>query len=168
MMSEEEDEVTLDDDINLMNEIKTPEYSKKQLLAMEKEVTGMYITGHPMDEYQDYINNPSIVPTKDLTPDDEGNMAYKDGQYIYIAGVVQNVKKKVTKNNTMMAFVDIEDVYGALEVIVFPKTLENYSKMLVLDAPVIINGRLSTREDEPVKILADKILPIDHFKQAKN
>lgn len=142
------------------------EYNKKELLSMEKEMLGLYITGHPLESIREQIEKNTNINTmkmrKQQIEDRTGETVeivegYKDNQVVKIAGIISSVKKKYTKNNKIMAFVTIEDLYGQAEIIVFESTYMEASNILLNDKIVQIEGRLSIREDEDCKIVANKI-----------
>jgi len=144
------------------------EYDSKLLLAMEKETMGLYISGHPLDEYQDIIKDIVTVYSNDFELPEDGtsiDSRIKDGQFARIAGIIADIKTISTKNNKMMAFVTVEDLYGQLEVIVFPKIYETSGRMLFVDNPVVIQGNISVKEDESPKLLANKIIPLSSASQ---
>ncbi len=138
------------------------EYTEKELLAMEKEMLGLYITGHPLEAMRSEIEQQTNINTLKMIEAKEeeleiGKQVYKDGQIVKIAGIISSIKKKYTKTNKLMAFVTIEDLYGACEIIVFENAYMNASDFLIEDNIVLIEGRLSIREDEDTKIVANKI-----------
>ncbi|MFD3155746.1 DNA polymerase III subunit alpha [Haloimpatiens sp. FM7330] len=153
-------------------DIKYPnikEFDKKYILAMEKEMTGLYISGHPLDEYKQSLK--ALVDTKisdivseesleDNMVSNEKNLKVKDGDRVIIGGIISEVKRKITKNNTIMAFIKLEDLYGSIETIIFPKILEKYNKFINEDELVILSGRVSIKEEEQPKILCDSIEPL--------
>ena len=138
------------------------EFSEKELLAMEKKMLGLYITGHPLEslrheiEVQTNINTLQMREAKE-EEQETGKVIYKDGQNVKFAGIISSIKKKYTKTNKLMAFVTIEDLYGSCEVIVFENCYMNSSDVLIEDNIVMCEGRLSIREDEDTKIVANKI-----------
>lgn len=140
------------------------EFPKNILLSMEKEIVGVYISGHPLWEYRDVLEG--LTSTLDIRPEDtEGGAAMhnnplKDGAEVKIGGIIVDHKKKTTRSNNMMAFVSLEDLYGVVEIIIFPKIYNRYAKLLNNDAIVIVEGRLSLREDEEPKILCDKVIKL--------
>ena len=146
------------------------EYSDKELLAMEKEMLGLYISGHPLEEYRNIIEQEATINTlkmkaildaenADGTEFQEQDISrYRDGQVVRIVGIVESVKKKYTKTNKIMAFTTIEDLYGQCEIIVFENCYQMCSSFLMEGSIVVIEGRLSIREDEDVKIVANKII----------
>ena len=148
------------------------EFSEKELLSMEKEMLGIYISGHPLEKLREQIERETNVNSMKLnelanlqsTVLDEGEFIarkneYKDGQFVKYAGIITNVKKKYTKNNTIMAFVTVEDLYGTVEIIVFENCYQEASKYLVEESIVMVEGRLSIREDDEPKIVARTIKP---------
>lgn len=140
-----------------------PEMETRDLLSQEKDMLGLYISGHPLDKYKVHIENQSDINSlKILQINDEVaeygySKQYKDGQPVKYAGIVSKIKKKFTKNNTIMAFVTIEDLHGQIEVIVFDSVYSRTSSILLEDNIVLVEGRINIREDEPVKIVASKI-----------
>ncbi|HHV75102.1 MAG TPA: DNA polymerase III subunit alpha [Thermoanaerobacterium sp.] len=145
------------------------EFSKDVILSMEKETMGLYISGHPLDEYQDDIRRIANCTTRDLKNSDD-SFAKKtafDDQDVVLVGIVESKKIKFTKNNNMMAFVNLADLYGTIEVIVFPAVYERYSKFLSEDLPVVVKGKVSLREDEEPKILCDEVKPLTHMIREK-
>ena len=138
------------------------EYSEKELLSMEKEMLGLYITGHPLESLRNEIENQTNINTLKMAEAKEeeletGKIIYKDGQNIKFAGIISSIKKKYTKSNKLMAFVTIEDLYGSCEIIVFENCYMNCADLLIEDNIVLVEGRLSIREDEETKIVASKI-----------
>lgn len=142
------------------------EYTEKELLSMEKEMLGLYISGHPLEQFREQIaeqTNINTLKMKQLQETEDKIMEdvpkYRDGQVVRIAGIINSVKKKYTKNNKIMAFVTIEDLFGQCEIIVFENCYQMCSDILMDESIVLVEGRLSIREDEDVKIVANKILP---------
>ena len=143
------------DSENLENDVvysmlKLPEMDKKDLLSQEKDVLGLYVSGHPLDSFADEISKYSNIKSIDLDFDEEtGPASYLvDGQLVKFIGIVNHVKVKITKNNDIMAFVSFEDLYGEITVIVFPKTYVQYKAVLFDDNIVKVEGRLNIKEDE--------------------
>lgn len=146
------------------------EYSEKELLSMEKEMLGLYISGHPLDNIQDEIKRQSTINSMQMKEAQNAMInneksLFQDGQNIKIAGIISSVKKKYTKTNKLMAFVTIEDLYGSFEVIIFENCYQSCSNILVEDSIVLVEGRLSIREDDDAKIVASSI---KEFGAAKN
>ena len=138
------------------------EFTEKELLSMEKEMLGLYITGHPLESLRQEIERQTDINTlkMQIAQEEEqetGKVTYRDGQNVKFAGIISSIKKKYTKNNKIMAFVTIEDLYGSCEIIVFENCYLNCSDILVEDSIVLVEGRLSIREDEAATIIASKI-----------
>ncbi len=135
------------------------EFSEKEILQLEKEATGIYMSGHPMTAYKSYANKLGAAKIIDLLEADvnDPNSLYKTGQKIRILTILSAVKKKVTKNNTTMGFLQAEDVTGSIEVVVFPKKMAQVAELLIEDSVVIIDGRLELKDDEEAKISLDSI-----------
>ncbi len=167
-----------EEDQNNLNEVKynykeLPEMSEKELLSMEKEMLGIYVSGHPLEKIRNQIiatTNISSAQMKEIDEinsisEDEENSdirvkernRFVDGQEVKIAGIITSVKKKYTKNNKIMAFITLEDLYGSTEIIVFEPTYLKAQNILVEENIVIIDGRLSVREDDATKIVAREI-----------
>ena len=151
-----------------------PEVSDKEMLSMEKEMLGIYISGHPLEKYRNLIKKQTTISSFDLNHTGAKNgeqsseqeeyinkSKFKDGQYVKYAGIITGIKKKYTKNNKIMAFVTIEDLYGSAEIIVFEGPYMNSKDSLYEENIVIVNGRLSVREDEMTIIATD----INDFEQ---
>ena len=136
-----------------------PEFSEKEILQLEKESTGIYMSGHPMTAYKDYAKKIHAAKTIDLLEADVNDKTsfYKSGQRVRILTILSAVKKKVTKNNTTMAFLQAEDVTGSIECVVFPKKMEQVADLLVEDNIVVIEGRLELSDDSASKISLDSI-----------
>ncbi len=141
---------------------KVPEYEERELLDMEKEMLGIYISGHPLEKLQDKIKTITNINTLQMINIKEENDLSKDGKNVKYAGIITSVKKKYTKNNTIMAFVTIEDLYGATEIIVFENCYNRASNILLVDNIVLVDGRLSIKEDDEVKIVANTIVDFEN------
>ena len=135
------------------------EFSKDELLFMENEVAGMYLSGHPIDEYEDYIKAVNCDKIGNIV-DLESRM-YKDNSSVHIVCIVSKLKNQITKNNRMMAFVNVEDRYGAAEVIVFPDVFSKCGGLLAQGNVVEIFGTVSMKEDEEPKIICNEIRSVD-------
>ena len=137
------------------------EYLYKQLLSMEKEMTGVYVSGHPLDEYRKELEaleiNTAWVAELKERPDagiDE------DGRQVVMGGILTALRPKATKKGAMMGFITLEDLTGQIECLLFPRIFERYSKLLELDMPVLLTGHLSVREEEDTKLLVDVVEPL--------
>ncbi|MBA1334212.1 MAG: DNA polymerase III alpha subunit [Firmicutes bacterium] len=151
-----------------------PEFSRKVMLGFEKEILGLYISGHPLEEYREELNNSSTVTTDQLQilsdPEEHGlaeELSHRDGSIVRIAGMITEKKNKTTKNNNLMAFITLEDLQGTVEVIVFPTVYEQYADYLKEDSIVVVEGRLSLKEDEEPKIICEKIKPLNKSDRGK-
>ncbi len=153
-----------------------PELDKKTILKMEKQSTGMYFSGHPMEEYTDKIKKLTKYNISDVLGsvrrDEDGNYhavegAIGDGDMIVICAAIASRKNKTTRQNAQMAFLTLEDVYGVVECIVFPKVLSDYSGLLLEDSLVALSCRLSIREDEEPKLLLQSAQPLDEALSSK-
>ncbi len=131
------------------------EFSKEELLHMENEIAGMYLSGHPMDEYTEFSNRMNSDKTGDIISND-GNL-YFDGKQVTLVCIVSKVKTQLTKNNKMIAFVNVEDRYGSLEAVVFPNVYEKFAVFLNDGNAVVIRGSLNFKENEEPKIICDSI-----------
>ncbi len=136
------------------------ELSRADMMAMEKETTGIYISGHPMDDYRGYLKGTHVVPIGTLM-DEESN--YQDDAIVSIAGIVQTVKMKTTRNNSMMAYVTVEDDTASIEMLAFSNVLSQYGGYLHENSPVVIAGRLSLREEKEPQIIVNRARPISDF-----
>ena len=134
------------------------ELDERELLAQEKEMIGIYISGHPLEKFKDAIQrqtNINSIQIKDLNGENAGK--FKDGQNVKYAGTITSVKKKYTKRNTIMAFVTVEDLYGSAEIVVFDSVFSRCDNILVEENIVIVEGRLSIKEDEDARIIVQNI-----------
>jgi DNA polymerase-3 subunit alpha len=137
-----------------------PEYSTMELLQMEKEVSGLYLSGHPLDAYRDQTRRFATHSIKALTGEDAAGL---DNTGVRIVCTIVKSRMMTTKSNSVMAFTSVEDLTGTMEVIVFPRVLDNYRAALQDNAVVVIEGRLSVREDEPAKLMAEWIVPVEQY-----
>lgn len=143
--------------------IEKEEVEEKELLSFEKEMIGVYISGHPLEKYRELIEKMTNINTLNILKINQDmeeygkTVEYRDNQTVKYAGVITKIKKKFTKNNTIMAFVTIEDLYGSVELIVFDSVYHNSQNSLLEENVVLVEGRLSIREEEPVKIVASSI-----------
>lgn len=147
---------------------KAEEYEERELLDMEKEMLGIYISGHPLAKLRDRIKANTNINTLQMINIKEENDYSKDGRQVKYAGIITSIKKKYTKNNTIMAFVTVEDLYGSTEIIVFDSCYNRSSNVLLVDNIVLIDGRLSIREDDDVKIVANTIVDFENATQNSN
>ena len=154
------------------------EFAKKNLLSMEKEMTGLYLSGHPLDEYVDSlkvqtstniekINQSYEIIKENFNPNDLPEDIIHDEERVILGGIIAEYNQKITRNNTMMAFLKLEDLTGIIEVIVFPKTLDKVRENLKEDALVVIKGRISIKEDELPKLICETIEPLEKINTSK-
>ena len=139
------------------------EYSKAELMAMEKETTGIYLSGHPMDDYRKYLKNTHVLPIGELMGED---CPLKDEDVVSVAGIIQVVKNKTTRNNSMMAYVTLEDDTASIELIVFSRTLVESGSYIKENGAVVVTGRLSLRDDKEPQIIANRVRPMTDFSEA--
>ncbi|MCM1252146.1 MAG: DNA polymerase III subunit alpha [Clostridium sp.] len=148
-------------------EIKLPavgEYSKEMKLSFEKEVLGIYVSGHPMEEYQEIWHKNITNTTTDFLLDEETDTtAVKDGESVIIGGIIADKRLKYTKNEKVMAFLQIEDMLGSVEVIVFPRDYEKNTDKLTEDRKVFIKGRVSAEDEKDAKLICEKITAFDEI-----
>ena len=137
-----------------------PEFSPGELMSMEKETTGIYLSGHPMDDYRGYLKNTSVVPIFALKGEDS---QYKDEQIVSIAGIVQTVKLKMTRNNTQMAYVTIEDDTASMELILFSNVIGEYGGYVRENEAVVVTGKLSARDDKEPQIVVNRVRPMSDY-----
>lgn len=151
---------------------ESAEYTEKELLSMEKEMLGIYLSGHPLEKLKKEIlavSNIDTVRMQKLVEEAENGEtpSYRDGQTVKYAGIITSIKKKYTKNNTIMAFVTIEDLYGQAEVIVFESAYMQAQDKLMEENIVLVTGRLSIREEEAPTIIASNIEELAEKKEKK-
>lgn len=135
-----------------------PEFPKSELLKMEKEMTGLYLSGHPLDKYENIINTLGYAKTGELLESEKSALSkYKDGDNVTLCGIITHITVKQTRNGQNMAFVTVEDMLGSIEIVVFPKILQSASDMLVPAGVITVSGSLSVEEEKDPKILANVI-----------
>ena len=140
-----------------------PEFSPGELMAMEKETTGLYLSGHPMDEYRKQAQKYGAVPIAAVMgarEEENEPSPYGDGARVTLAGVVASVRTKTTKNNSLMAYVMLEDATGSMELLVFSRTLTESGAYLKAGRPVAVSGRVSIRDEKAPQLMADRVAPL--------
>ena len=145
-----------------------PEYDSRMLLALEKEVTGIYISGHPLAELNTALAN--VIPINSLSDsdNDDTQLHYREGDAVSIGGIITSMKRKTTKSgDRMMGYGIIEDMTGAIEIVAFWSVLEKYQRLLVADSIVRIKGKLNIREGQPNSVLVDSVEPLNGSEEAK-
>ncbi|MBS6763511.1 MAG: DNA polymerase III subunit alpha [Clostridium sp.] len=159
----------VDDEQKSEFEIKLPdvgEYTKENLLAFEKEVLGIYISGHPLEEDEEKWRRSISATTADFQPDEEtGSTKVRDGAKEIIGGMITDKTVKNTRNNQMMAFLTLEDLLGTVEVVVFPRDYEKNRPLLEVDNKVFIRGRVSEEDEKASKLICEKIIPFTQTKK---
>ena len=159
-------------------EVKYPdikEFAKNNLLSMEKEMTGLYISGHPLDEYEKSLKVMTSTTIETIFQSYEAIMdglgdddhLIQDNQRVILGGILAEVNQKVTRNNSIMAFLKLEDLTRVIEVVVFPKTLDKVRNLINLDSMVVINGRVNIKEDEEPKLICESIEPLEKVNSDK-
>lgn len=145
------------------------EYSKEMLLGFEKEVLGVYVSGHPLEEYRELWQDCITNTAGDFALDEETGavLAVQDQAYAVIGGLIADKTVKYTKNDKIMAFLNLEDLIGNVEVVVFPQSYERYSTLLTEDAKVFIRGRVSLEEDKDGKLICDQIISFEEAQAAR-
>ncbi len=138
------------------------EYTIEQRLYFEKEVMGIYVSGHPLEAYEDLLRKNITAATVDFAIDEETNETkVKDGDMATVGGIITAKTVKTTRTNSMMAFITLEDMVGAVEIIVFPRDYENYKAMLQEDNKILVRGKIAVEEERPAKLICQEIIPFD-------
>lgn len=139
------------------------EYEKQELLRLEKEVLGIYITDHPLSPYEKVISKYSEISTIDLSDEHEIVEKKYDNRRVSIVGIIESINKKFTKNNQMMAFANFEDLYGNIELVIFPNTYDKYIELLKEDKVLIATGRLNISENDTPKMIVENLRDVDNI-----
>ena len=140
-----------------------PEYDAQELMSMEKETTGLYLSGHPMDQYREMARRQGAVTIGSIMNDfqrEEGPQQYRDGQRVVIAGVISNYKTRTTRNNTLMAYVNLEDDTSGIELLCFSRVLEESGSYIRENAAVLARGKISVRDEKEPQLMVDAIMPL--------
>ena len=140
-----------------------PEYPQQELMIMEREVTGLYLSGHPMDAYIDQAKKNGAVLIRKIVSDfaqDDGNTQFHDEQYVKIAGVISSVRTKTTRNNSLMSYIGLEDNSGNIELLAFQRALDTGGGYIREGAMVMVTGRISVRDEKEPQIVVDTIRPL--------
>jgi DNA polymerase-3 subunit alpha len=138
------------------------EYSKEVMLQFEKEVLGIYVSGHPLEDFRNILTKNTTATAADFVLDPETDtVKINDGERVVIGGMITGKTIKYTKTNKPMAFITLEDLYGTVEVIVFPKDYEKYASMLTEDKKIFVEGRSSVEEDKDAKLICERIKSFD-------
>ena len=141
-----------------------PEYSATERMHMEKETTGLYLSGHPMTDWRPTAQRGEAVPIHEIMDDfasEDGPVRFADGQNVTVAGIVTSSRTRTTKNNTLMAYVVVEDETAAIELLCFSRTIDQCGSYMAVNTPVLVKGRLSVRDEKPPQIMCDSIYPLE-------
>ena len=141
---------------------RRPEYARAELMSMEKETTGIYLSGHPMDDYRRLLKNTHVVPIAELMREDR---PFSDDQIVSVAGIIQAFKTKTTRNNSMMAYVTLEDDTASIEMLAFSNVIGQYGGYIRENSPVVVTGRLSLRDDKEPQIIINRARPISDYEE---
>lgn len=140
------------------------EFDRQELLAYEKEVVGFYISGHPLEEYKTFLERRITAKTSDFYRDEEtGEPKVTDGKEVVIGGILTDKKIKYTKNNKIMAFLTIEDLYGSIEVVIFPRDYERNQSRLEVDGKIFVQGRVQLEDEKDGKLIGSVISRFDEM-----
>ncbi len=145
-----------------------PELSIQEKMAMEKDVTGLYLSGHPMDDYRPMLRTANVAAIGDIMEcfENEGS-EFADEQTVTIAGIVQQMKMKTTRNNSLMAYVTLEDDTGAMELLVFSNAIDRYGNYMAENAAVVISGKISVRDEKAPQLIVNQVWPLEGYSAAK-
>ncbi len=139
------------------------EFSRREMLAMEREMTGLYLSGHPMDEYRALVSRSGAVRIGAILGDfsaPDGPRRFRDGQTVTVAGVVVSQKIRTTRSNTLMSYIQLEDDTGSMELIAFQKALDQGGELVSEGAPLFVDGRISVRDEKEPQLMVDTIRPL--------
>ena len=160
------DVVADDDKDSFVSEmIHIEEYKKEELLKYEMEVLGMYVSGHPLEEYIPMLEKYADARSIDFYPDEDGNILLESGRKVVVGGLLTEVNKRFTKKGDMMAICTLEDMYGRIELVVFPKAFEGYGSELIEGGKVFVKGRVDTSGEEEGKLIVDTVREFGRIKK---
>ncbi len=146
-----------------------PEYSPQERMSMEKETTGLYLSGHPMDQYREIARRKGAVTIGSILSDfgrEDGAQEYRDNQRLSVAGVISTYRTRTTRNNTLMAYVNLEDDTGAMELLCFSRVLEEGGGYIRENAPILAEGKISVRDEKEPQLMVDSIRPLSDLDEA--
>ncbi len=163
---------SLETEADIADELpELPEYNEKALLSMEKEMVGVYLSGHPLSEYENILEKYATTNSNEISEIRDANeeTVLYDGSRVVIGGIIIKKQNKITKNNNMMAFITLEDLYGTVEGIIFPKIYDNCKDILYEDNIVLVEGAIDASEEETPKLIINKVTELkkEHEKQTK-
>ena len=141
-----------------------PEYSATERMFMEKETMGLYLTGHPMNDYRAAAQRVGATPIHDILADfneEDGPTRFADGQLVTVAGIVTSNRTRTTRNNTLMAYVVVEDEAASIELLCFSRTIDQCGAYMAVNTPVVVRGKLSVRDEKPPQIMCDTVYPLN-------
>ncbi|MGE4277034.1 MAG: OB-fold nucleic acid binding domain-containing protein, partial [Lawsonibacter sp.] len=140
-----------------------PEYSPQERMSMEKETTGLYLSGHPMDQYREAAHRKGAVTIGSILSDferEDGAQEYRDNQRVSVAGVISTYRTRTTRNNTLMAYVNLEDDTGSMELLCFSRVLEESGGYIRENAAILATGKISVRDEKEPQLMVDSIRPL--------
>ena len=144
------------------------EYPLQQLMTMEKETTGLYLSGHPMDQYRELVRRHGAVTIGSILADfgrEDGPREYRDGQQVTVAGIISTYRTRTTKNNTLMAYVNLEDDTAAMELLCFSRVLGESGGYIRENSPILAEGKISVRDEKEPQLMVDAIRPLGDLGQ---
>jgi DNA polymerase-3 subunit alpha len=145
-----------------------PEYSRRELLQMEKEATGLYLSGHPMEDMRALADRAGAAPVSALLSGEDEPAAVRDGEFVTLAGVLGALQVKMSRNQNRMATAVLEDMSGTVDLLAFSSVLTRCGASMQNDEAVIVYGRVSSREDEAPKLICEDILPLTEQNAARH
>jgi DNA polymerase-3 subunit alpha len=147
-----------------------PEYTRQELMRMEKETTGLYLSGHPMDDYRGVARQNRAVSIGRILADfdrSEGPEVFGDEQKIVVAGVISAARTRTTRNNTLMSYITLEDDTGSMELLAFARVINECGSYIQENMPVLVWGKLSVRDEKSPQIMVDRLQPMDHLREQR-
>ena len=148
-----------------------PEYTSQELMNMEKEITGLYLTGHPMEQYREIARQFGAVTIGSIVEDferEDGPQEYRDDQRVTIAGVISSYRTRTTRNNTLMAYVNLEDDTAAIELLCFSRTLSESGGYIRENSAILATGKISLRDEKEPQIMVDSVRPLSNLEESSN
>lgn len=142
-----------------------PEFTPKEIMAMEKETTGLYLSGHPMDEYASVVRKIGATPIGTILQDfnseeDVTPKTFSDGSFVTVAGVIEHAKTRTTRNNTLMSYIKLEDATGTIELLAFQKVIDISGGYIKENMPIVVKGKISVRDEKEPQIMVDTLRPL--------
>lgn len=144
------------------------ELSEQDRMSMEKDVTGLYLSGHPMDAYRSMLQNANVAPIGAIMECFEtGGTEFADEQIVSVAGMVQQMKMKTTRNNSLMAYLTLEDNSGSMELLMFSGTIDRFGGFITENAAVVFSGRISVRDEKAPQMIVNHAWPLETYARLK-